>query len=236
MPDEITKVVVGVPGPPGGGVTAAELAGLMPKTGSTFTGVATFRPSANGTGFVILEDQAGTDILVYDSTNKILKLQSGTDLRFYSDAGTTEVSNIDGATGAIQSDSTVTADGGRVPGDEIFWGFVIDNAGVAITTGVKIDYPVPYNCKITQWELVADVSGSIVLDLWSDTYANFPPTVADTITGAEKPTLSAVQKNTDTSLAAGVGWPLTGGRWLRINVDSATTVTRVTLSLKVERT
>jgi hypothetical protein len=123
-----------------------------------------------------------------------------------------------------------------VPGDEIFWGFVIDNAGVAITTGVKIDYPVPYNCKITQWELVDDVSGSIVLDLWSDTYANFPPTVADTITGAEKPTLSAVQKNTDTSLAAGVGWPLTGGRWLRINVDSATTVTRVTLSLKVERT
>lgn len=233
--DNIVKVRIGVPGPPGGGVTAGDLAGLMPKTGGTFTGVATFRPSADGTGFVLAEQQDGTDLIVLDTTNKKLKLYGGLDLEGYSDAGSTQEWNIAGDTGAIQTDDNVTADGGRIVGDTLEWGFVIDNAGIAITTGVKIDYPVPYNCKVTAWEIIADQSGSIVVDIWQDTYANFPPTVADTITTSEKPTLSAATKNTDTSLNSGNGWTLTKGRWLRFNVDSITTVTRVTIKLSVTR-
>jgi hypothetical protein len=68
--------------------------------------------------------------------------------------------------------------------------------------------------------------------VWKDTYANFPPTVADTITGSEKPTLSSVQKNQDTNLTT---WTtsINVGDILAFNVDSVATLLRVTLSLKV---
>lgn len=111
-------------------------------------------------------------------------------------------------------------------------GITIDGGGVAITTGVKGYIPVPYSGTITAWTLIADVSGSIVIDVWKDTYANYPPTVADTIAGSEKPTLSSAQKNQDTSLTT---WTttVTAGDILGFNVDSASTVTNVTLLLSL---
>lgn len=113
--------------------------------------------------------------------------------------------------------------------------FIVDGGGSAITTGVKGDIMIPFNCTVLGWDIVADTSGSIVIDVWKDTYANFPPTVADTIAGTEKPTLSSAVKNQDTSLSS---WTttLTRNDWLRFNVDSATTVTRVTIAIRVKRT
>jgi hypothetical protein len=113
--------------------------------------------------------------------------------------------------------------------------FIIDGGGSAITTGVKGDIMIPFNCTILGWDIVADTSGSIVVDVWKDSYANFPPTVADTITGTEKPTLSSAVKNQDTALSS---WTttLTRNDWLRFNVDSASTSTRVTVAIRVKRT
>lgn len=110
---------------------------------------------------------------------------------------------------------------------------VLDGGGQAITTGIKADVRVPYSGTITGWEIISSVSGSIVIDVWKDTYANFPPTVADTIAGTEKPTLSSASKNQDTTLST---WTtsVTAGDWIRFNVDSASTVTRVALSIQVD--
>lgn len=109
--------------------------------------------------------------------------------------------------------------------------YIIDGGGSAITTGVKGFLEIPFDFTITGWTLLADASGSIVIDVWKDTYANFPPVVGDTIAGSEKPTLSSVQKNQDLSLST---WTtaITAGDILAFNVDSATTVTRVTLSIR----
>lgn len=109
----------------------------------------------------------------------------------------------------------------------------LDGGGSVITTGIKADVRIPYSGTITGWEIVANASGSIVIDVWKDTYANFPPTVADTIAGTEKPTLSAATKNQDTSLST---WTtsVTAGDWIRFNVDSVSTVTRVHLSIQIE--
>ena len=84
---------------------------------------------------------------------------------------------------------------------------------------------------ITSWTLVADQTGSIVIDLWKDTYANFPPTVADSITGSAKPTLSSAVKNQSSTLT---GWTtgVSSGDIIRFNVDSASTLTRITLSIQ----
>lgn len=112
---------------------------------------------------------------------------------------------------------------------------IIDNRGSAIGTGVKADVRIPFACTVAGWTLVADQTGSIVIDVWRDTYANFPPVVGDSIAGSEKPTLSSASKNQDLSLST---WTtsLAEGDILRFNVDSVSTVTRVALSLHLTRT
>lgn len=113
--------------------------------------------------------------------------------------------------------------------------FVIDGGGSAITTGEKGHLEIPFGCTITQVTLLADTSGDIVIDIWKDTYARYPPTVADTICADTKPTISADTKYQDSDLA---GWTtsIAAGDILAYNVDSCDTITRVTVSLKVTRT
>jgi hypothetical protein len=112
--------------------------------------------------------------------------------------------------------------------------FVIDGGGSAITTGVKGDIEIPFACTIEAVTLLADQSGSIVVDIWKDTYANYPPTSGDSITASAKPTISSAVKSQNTTLT---GWTtsVTAGDTIRFNVDSATTVQRVTVSLKVRK-
>ena len=113
-------------------------------------------------------------------------------------------------------------------------GTIIDGGGSAITTGVKAYVTVPWACTITKVELFADQTGSIVIDIWKDTYANFPPLVADTITAAAKPTISSGVKDTDSTLT---GWTtaLAAGDVLAFNVDSVTDITRLSVLLTVVR-
>lgn len=113
--------------------------------------------------------------------------------------------------------------------------FNIDGSGSAIQTGIQGDIRFPFACTITKAHLLADQNGSIVIDLWKDTYANFPPTVADTITASAKPTISSALKAEDTTLT---GWTVTvaAGDIIRVNVDSCTTIQRCALVLTIKRT
>lgn len=113
--------------------------------------------------------------------------------------------------------------------------FIIDGGGSAITTGEKGHVIVPFACTINEAWALADQSGSIVVDVWKDTYANFPPTDADSITAAAPITISTATKAQDSTLT---GWTtsVTAGDVLAFNVDSASTVTRVAIYLKVTRT
>ena len=112
--------------------------------------------------------------------------------------------------------------------------FVIDGGGSAITTGVKGFLEIPWAGVIDRVTTFCDQSGSVVLDVWLDSYTNYPPTIADTITAAAKPTLSSATKAQDATLT---GWTtaITAGDIVGFNVDSATTVERCTISLKVSR-
>jgi len=116
-------------------------------------------------------------------------------------------------------------------------GLVIDGGGAVITTGVKGFFEVGVACTIIAATLLSSdaavTSGSIVVDIWKDTYANYPPTVADTITASAKPTLSSATKSRDTTLT---GWTtaIAAGDILAFNVDSASTVTKVSVLLTVQ--
>lgn len=113
--------------------------------------------------------------------------------------------------------------------------FVIDGGGAAITTGVKGDIPIPFACTIEEWTLIADQSGSAVVDIWKDSFANAPPTIDDVITASAKPTLSSSAKAQSSTLT---GWTtaVAAGDVLRFNVNSAAMVQRLTLSLRVRKT
>lgn len=106
-----------------------------------------------------------------------------------------------------------------------------DFIGAPITTGVRAYFRVPFGIRISAWTVLADAVGDLQLDVWRDTYANFPPTIADTITGSEKPTLTAQQKNEDAALST---WStdVNAGDVLAINVVSTSGVIKqATLTL-----
>jgi hypothetical protein len=82
---------------------------------------------------------------------------------------------------------------------------------------------------------MADQTGSIKVDVWVDSYANFPPTNADTITGANEPAISSGVKDVDTTLTSW-GTTLAAGAIMRFNVDSCTTIERCTIELHADET
>ncbi len=112
--------------------------------------------------------------------------------------------------------------------------FLIDGGGSAISTGIKGDVLVTFAGTIQSATLLADQTGSIVVDIWKSTYAGFPPTSGNSITGGSPPTIASADSSQDTTLS---GWTtaISAGDILRINVASASTVTRVTLALGIAR-
>lgn len=110
----------------------------------------------------------------------------------------------------------------------------IFGGGSTIAAGFQFDFKVPFACDIVGWDIVGDQSGSVVIDLWKDTYANFPPTVADTITASAKPTVTTAVKAQSTTLT---GWTVAWAKddWIRLNIDSVSTFTRLILCLQFKR-
>jgi len=113
-------------------------------------------------------------------------------------------------------------------------GATIDGSGGTITVGQKGYVQVPYACTINSWRIIANASGSIVIDVWKAAAPTIP-TVANTITAAAKPTLSAQQTAASSTLT---GWTtsVAANDIIGFNVDSATTVSWVILQLLVTKT
>jgi hypothetical protein len=151
--------------------------------------------------------------------------------------GPTGVTGATGATGAQGIQGVTGATGaagatgiGNVNGS---FGVTIDGGGSAVTTGNKGYLIIPYSGTITGWQLIANATGSCILDVWKAATGNIP-TVTNTITGTEKPTLSAQQINTDLALTS---WTtsVVQNDVVAFNVDSATTVSRVNLSIFITK-
>lgn len=116
-------------------------------------------------------------------------------------------------------------------------GYVIDGGGVALTAASKGFLQVPFSCKAVGWTLIADQSGSAVVDIHSQTIATWPAASTSTtsIAGTDKPTLSSKKAARSFELT---GWTtaMAEGDLLEIIIDSATTVTRLTLQIHFVRT
>jgi hypothetical protein len=116
--------------------------------------------------------------------------------------------------------------------------FIIDGGGSVIQTGLHGGLYLTFPFLITEIVMGSTdpltTSGSIVVDLWVDSYANFPPTVADSITASAKPTISSATKSLQNTFS---GWitSIPAGRWLYYNVDSVSSLKRVLINIKAIR-
>lgn len=131
----------------------------------------------------------------------------------------------------LPASATVDTSGGG-------FGYPIDGGGAAITTstcvytgGTPCYIQVPYSCTISKVDLLADVSGSISVEVARTTYANFDagathPVTGDKISASAPLTLSTATKSSDAVLT---GWTktLTVGDVIALQVSSATTVKKV---------
>jgi hypothetical protein len=112
--------------------------------------------------------------------------------------------------------------------------FVIGGGSGAITAGLYTDFFVPYDCTVIGWTVLANLSSTLTFDLWKVTYAGYPGSVADTITGTDKPRTSASRKGQSTALT---GWTTTFNRQdvIHINVDANDNATRALLVIEVRK-
>lgn len=229
---------------PSSGVYAV-FAGIHYTTSLAVGEICQARIYVNGASSVLFFDTAGTTSDCAVSGATLLSLNAGDIVKLigYKAGAAGTIANSggtflhlsaigngpQGATGATGATGPAGDETGVVE-------FIIDGGGVAITTGLKGYLEIPYACTITEVALLADRSGSIVVDIWKCSYANFNPgthpVAADKITASAPPTISSSYKSKDSTLT---GWSksFAAGDIVGFNVNSVSTIQRVTLSMKV---
>lgn len=196
------------------------------------TNVATALAINVGTaGAVMRLDGAG-------GTPSTISLTNGTGLPLTTGVtGNLPVTNLNSGTSASNTtfwrgDGTwATPAGGSTPGVHMEF----DGAGVPLAPGASTWKEVKTGFTITRATLLAMQSGSVVIDLYKCTYAQWDagvthPVAGDKITASAPPTISSATKSQDSTLT---GWTTTvdAGDILYGIVISATTITHVSLDL-----
>lgn len=187
-----------------GSLTDVDTAGATNGNALVFNGTK-WVPGAGGAGAVdSVNNQTGDVELITDD------IPEGYDLYFTNERAVTALS------GEIDkiNDAIIT--------------FIFDGGSSDITTGYKGVVMVPYAMDITEWVLLSEQTGDIVIDVWRSDYANYPPVIRNSITGTKKPTLSSSIKAQDTNLTT---WDIDcpAGSIFAFNVDSASDIQKVSL-------
>ena len=200
------------------------------SSSNTAVGIAAATSTGLTAGFGVSVNNTGTGTVTVTPTtstiggNSSLAIPGGTGCYIYSD-GTNYILDRSACTALPLSYSALPAN---------FFlrtvGITVDGGGSALTTGLKGFYRVPFSGTITGYSLQSDITGSVVFDVWK---ANDSiPDNGDSITASVQPTLSSAQYVDSTTLT---GWNIdvNAGDVIGFNIDSASTLTRVTLQLYI---
>lgn len=166
----------------------------------------------------------GGNLLVNTTTDAGFRLDVNGNTRI---TGNLTVSGNTNITGGLTA-TTISAT--TYQGVNRSFGVSFDGMGSVITVNSQSTLTIPYNMVIQSWVLLSDVTGSTVIDIWKDTYANYPPTSGDSITSLAKPSIVSGTKNQSSTLT---GWNtiVNSGDIIRFNVDSCTGMTKATLTI-----
>jgi hypothetical protein len=112
----------------------------------------------------------------------------------------------------------------------------MDGGGSVLETGTRPPIDMP-NVALTlkRGRLLADVTGSIKVDIFVDSFANHPPVDADSICAGHELEISGAIKDEDQTLT---GWETTlaARAVMRVNIDSVSTITQCTVTLEADPT
>ena len=173
------------------------------------------------------------DILYRDTTvsPNLWKPASISTILGYTPVPSTRTLTINGTAYDLSADRSWTIAAG---GSSATIGATIDGSGGTITIGQKGYIQIPYACTINSWRIIANASGSIVVDVWKAAAPTIP-TVANVITASAKPTLTAPQQTSASSTLTGWTTSVAANDIIGFNVNSATTVSWVILQLLVTK-
>ena len=112
-----------------------------------------------------------------------------TDFYAIIDNGTvTSIVNADIGAGAAIADSKLAAitTASKVNQSAIYgWlgalEVILDGGGIALQASASATFEAPFSCTLTSAKFYLDTSTETRIDVWKDTYANYPPTITDTI-------------------------------------------------------
>ena len=116
-------------------------------------------------------------------------------------------------------------------------GVTFDGGGGNVIALNTVAYAImPITGRIDYWDLVGDVSGAVQIDVWKHASPT-PPVDADSITNGHEPKISASGVYaTQTDLSNWLSVDVTESDILGFNVDSVTSMSRVTLMLHIVKT
>lgn len=110
--------------------------------------------------------------------------------------------------------------------------YVMDGGGGVLSTGSRGYIELPVGIAISGVRLVADQTGSAVVDIRKAAYADLPTTTS--ICASALPTLTSARTYSDATLT---GWTTAlDPCWLEIKINSISLITRLSLSLTYYRT
>lgn len=103
-------------------------------------------------------------------------------------------------------------------------------ASVIVPTITRFFY-LPFAATITGYSLLADVSGSVTIDVWKEPYASFPPTVANSITGGSPMTLTSAQSSVQDIPISWTTAQIDAGDCLAFSLTACASIKSLTASL-----
>jgi hypothetical protein len=135
----------------------------------------------------------------------------------------------------IVNDLTVggTIHGGGIGGSTKSVVGFFDGGGSALTAPRTTFVTIPYSGTIAGWTIIADTSGSAVVDVWKVPFSGVPASSGNSIAGTDLPTLSSAIKAHDLTLSGWGSTAITAGDVLYFHLNSASTVTQVSVVLTV---
>ena len=127
----------------------------------------------------------------------------------------------------LQAGLDVTGDivvSGTVVGLEEAIEVCIDGGGAVIAANEYIDYVIKTDMTITGWTLLHSAASTTTIGVWVDSYANYPPVIADVLV---TPGTTA----TITGQATSLDLDITKGEIIRFNVNANDVSTKTTIAL-----
>lgn len=81
------------------------------------------------------------------------------------------------------------------------FGFGRTLATTPLPVGLVGTVRIPYNGTITEWGIVSEEEGILLLDIYKATFETYPPTIYDSITGSQRPYLENESKRESSDIS-----------------------------------